>query len=83
MAAALCSIGYVPQAKFIMSKFGWSDGFWKQNPNICAYGDCKTMDEVGQVSKKNEETLEGGFVRNYDVGSDDEEEDDWLYYYLK
>lgn len=57
MATALCAIGYVPQAKFIMSKFGWSDGFWKQNPNICSYGDCKTMDEVVEVSKKNEESL--------------------------
>jgi len=40
MATALCAIDNVPQAKYIMSKFGWSDGFWKQNPNILAYAKC-------------------------------------------
>jgi pre-rRNA-processing protein TSR3 len=43
LATALCAMDYVPQAKFIMSKFGWSDGFWKQNPNIAAYGNCQTL----------------------------------------
>lgn len=44
MATALCAIDYTPQAKYIMSKFGWSDGFWKQNPNIMAYGKCQTIE---------------------------------------
>jgi pre-rRNA-processing protein TSR3 len=34
MATALCAIGYTPQAKYILSKFGWADGFWKQNSEI-------------------------------------------------
>ena len=29
LATALAVIGYLPQAKYIMSKFAWSDGFWK------------------------------------------------------
>lgn len=69
MATALCAIGYIPQAKFIMSKFGWSDGFWKQNPNILEYGNCTVMDEIEKVSKKNEELVNNGFVRNYDIDS--------------
>ncbi len=73
MATALCAVGYVPQAKFIMSKFGWSEGFWKQNPNIISYGDCNAMEEVEKVSKKNEKLENKGFVRNYDIDSDEEE----------
>jgi ribosome biogenesis protein Tsr3 len=53
MATALCAIDYIPQAKYIMSKFGWSDGFWKQNPNILAYGKCQTTQEISEVSKGN------------------------------
>lgn len=34
LATALCSIGYNDQAQYIMSKFGWSDGFWSLNPFI-------------------------------------------------
>lgn len=46
MATALCAIGKVDQAKFIMSKFGWSDGFWKQNPRLQEYGECETVEQV-------------------------------------
>lgn len=76
MATALCAIDYIPQAKYIMSKFGWSDGFWKQNPNILAYGKCQTTEQISQVSKDNEELLSQGFVRNYDIGSDEDEEEE-------
>ena len=57
-----------------MSKFGWSDGFWKQNPNILEYGNCNVMEDIEKVSKHNEELENKGFVRNYDIGSDEEDE---------
>lgn len=44
---------YLQQAKYIMSKFGWSDGFWKQNPNIAKYGGCNSMEEMEKQSKEN------------------------------
>lgn len=69
MATSLCAIGYTSQAKFIMSKFGWSDGFWKQNPNILKYGDCATKEDIEKVSKENESLGNEGFVRNYDLDS--------------
>jgi pre-rRNA-processing protein TSR3 len=34
MATALCAIGYNLQAEYIMSKFGWAEGFWSQNIGI-------------------------------------------------
>lgn len=34
LATALCAIDYVPQAEYIMSKFGWADGFWSINSRI-------------------------------------------------
>ena len=34
LATALCTIGYCEQAQYIMSKFGWADGFWSLNPLI-------------------------------------------------
>ena len=34
LATALCAIDYVPQAEYIMSKFGWADGFWSINTRI-------------------------------------------------
>jgi pre-rRNA-processing protein TSR3 len=40
LATGLCTLDYIQQAKYIMSKFGWSDGFWKQNVNIMSYGKC-------------------------------------------
>ena len=46
MATALCAIGYTPQAKYILSKFGWEDGFWKQNPEILGYAICENMEQV-------------------------------------
>ena len=45
-ATALCVIGYAPQAEFIMSKFGWADGFWGLNPELQEYANCDTVDEV-------------------------------------
>ncbi len=44
LATALCSIGYNDQAQFIMSKFGWADGFWSLNPFIDNYSKCKTLE---------------------------------------
>jgi pre-rRNA-processing protein TSR3 len=73
MATALCAVDYVQQAKFIMSKFGWSDGFWKQNPNILEYSKCGNLQEMEKQSKVNEESEEKGFQRNYDYPSDEEE----------
>lgn len=43
LATALCAVDYVPQAKYILSKFKWSDGFWKQNPGIEQYGECVSL----------------------------------------
>lgn len=71
MATSLCAIGYTPQAKFIMSKFGWSDGFWKQNPNIVSYGDCTTREETELASKESESLGNKGFIRNYDLDSEE------------
>lgn len=71
MATSLCAIGYIPQAKYIMSKFGWSDGFWKQNPNILSYGDCSTREEIELASKTSESFSNEGFIRNYDLGSEE------------
>lgn len=34
LATGLCAIGYKDQAEYIMSKFGWADGFWSLNPDI-------------------------------------------------
>ncbi len=34
LATALCTIDYKDQGEYIMSKFGWSDGFWSLNPFI-------------------------------------------------
>lgn len=52
LATSLCAIGYMAQAKFIMSKFKWADGFWKQNPGIELYGNCATMEEMDEKSKQ-------------------------------
>jgi len=43
MTTALVAVGYTPQAKYIISKFGWSDGFWKENPGLINYGECASM----------------------------------------
>jgi ribosome biogenesis protein Tsr3 len=51
MATALCSIGYLGHAKFIMSKFGWADGFWQQNPSLGQYSLCNSLDEIKIKSK--------------------------------
>ena len=34
LATSLCTMGYIPQAEYIMSKFGWADGFWSKNQSI-------------------------------------------------
>lgn len=51
MATTLCCIGYVAHAKFIMSKFGWADGFWQQNPGLKDYSLCNNLDEIKIKSK--------------------------------
>jgi ribosome biogenesis protein Tsr3 len=38
-----------------MSKFGWADGFWSINSSIRDYANCKTLIELEEMSKKNEE----------------------------
>jgi pre-rRNA-processing protein TSR3 len=52
LVTALCAVGYLPQAKFILSKFGWADGFWKQNPGIELYGECDTLEQIEAKSKE-------------------------------
>mgnify|MGYP003691654003 CR=1 FL=1 len=51
-ATALCVMGYVPQAEFIMSKFGWADGFWSLNPGIGRYAECKSIEDVQELSEE-------------------------------
>lgn len=34
LATALCTIAYNDQAQYLMSKFGWADGFWTLNHSI-------------------------------------------------
>ena len=53
LATALCAVGYQPQAKYIMSKFGWSDGFWKENSYLHLYANCSTTKEIEAQSKEN------------------------------
>jgi pre-rRNA-processing protein TSR3 len=45
-ATALAIIDYVQQAEFVMSKFGWADGFWSINSFIKDYASCKTLGEL-------------------------------------
>ena len=71
---ALVAIGYVPQAKYVLSKFGWSQGFWQQNPGILNYAN-KGMEEVIKASNENEQFLEKGFQRQYDYPSDSDSEE--------
>jgi ribosome biogenesis protein Tsr3 len=50
LTTALCAINYVPQAEYIMSKFGWADGFWSINSRIKEYGNCKNVDQLQKLS---------------------------------
>jgi ribosome biogenesis protein Tsr3 len=48
-----------------LSKFGWADGFWSINSEIKNYGNCKTLEEVEEMSKKNEDTKNTMKQRSY------------------
>ena len=48
IATALVAIGYIPQAKYVLSKFGWSQGFWQQNPSILEYAGKKMEGVIAQ-----------------------------------
>lgn len=46
LATTLCAINYIPQAEYIMSKFGWAEGFWSQNHGILQYAHCKGIEQI-------------------------------------
>ena len=73
MTTALCAVGYLQQAKYILSKFGWAQGFWQMNSDIEKYGLCGSLEEMEKESKRIEENKDNGFVRNYEMPSSDEE----------
>jgi len=50
LTTALCAINYTPQAEYIMSKFGWADGFWSINSRIKEYANCKSADDLQKMS---------------------------------
>ena len=51
LATGLSVVGYHNQAEYIMSKFGWADGFWNLNPFIEKYQLCNNVNEVQEMSK--------------------------------
>lgn len=51
LATGLCALGYQDQAQYIMSKFGWADGFWSINEHILEYGNCDTLEKLKEMSE--------------------------------
>ena len=62
VATALVAIGYPLKAKYVLSKFGWSSGFWQQNPGIMEYSG-KSMEGVMAQSEANQQAQTQGFQR--------------------